>query len=1296
MQRLLPALTETKCLVALFLLCASVLRCESGAMAQETVASGKTIKALLVTGGCCHDYDRQKLILPRGISARAQVEWTVIHQGGTTTTAEIPLYQDPHWADGFDVIVHNECFSDAKDPAWLARILAPHRQGKPAVLIHCAMHCYRVPNDEWFEFCGLQSPNHGPHYAYTVQNIAPQHPIMRGFGESWQVPKGELYNSQRLFPTARALARAARQEDGQPQVCVWTNDYRGTRVFATTIGHYNETMAEPTYLDMVTRGLLWAVHGEAAPEIRQPTTAEHQAMRTLLTQTSPGVASPAGTCCNQGNLAFQVAATASSEETGKQNFAKHAVDGDLKTRWCAADSSSGQWLQLDLGKVQPISAVRLHWEQPNNAYRYQIEGSVDREQWLKLVDAAKNRKNERIASHSFDAQDVRYVRVTFLGSKSGSWGSLWEVEVAEKELPALPEGVQDTGTGQASVADVTAPAEFDVRIFAAPPEVNYPVCLTAAPTGEVFVGIDEQGSLGKETGRGRIVRCIDQDGDGVADRFNTFAKIDHPRGLIFDQNRLWVLHPPSLSLLVDQDGDGQADQQQTLISGISTAQVNQRGADHTTNGIRMGIDGWIYIAVGDFGFVDARGTDGRTLSRRGGGIVRVRPDGTDMEVFAWGLRNILDVCIDPYLNMFTRDNTNDGGGWNVRVTHILQGADYGYPSKYLNFADEIMPPLADYGGGSGCGAMFVHEPRWPASYSSAAYTCDWGTSRVMRHLSQPVGATFRPNQEVFLSLPRPTDIDIDGSGRMYVSSWKNGSFNFSDPNVGFVARVVPRDFLPKPFPQLRDLSLTELLSWFSSGNAVHTLHTQQECLRRAALGSAERAEISTALWQLVGDQQLTSAGRIAALFTIKQIEGAGANPTLMALAERDVDLREFALRALTDRLGQTDNITAAWLVRFLQDPAPRVRAQTLIGLSRLAQAGRIQDAASVANAILPLSVVRSADGQTRIKVPAHDEADPERVLPHLAVRALRDTHATAVLLSALDSPYASGASWTLREMHDPQVVDTLVARLAMASDFQQKLPLIDLLARLYHREGEYSRGDWWGTRPDTAGPHYDRTTWEGSPRIAEVLTSQLASVRDDSAATEQLQQVFSRYRLPLAQTKTNMQTKEPQAAVVAKQADPNNPNQIGNLSYADVLPRAATAEGKPRRGQRVFESVGCNACHTSAAGQTPKGPHLVDIGKRYKRVELIESILKPSEKLAQGFDSWSILTSDGKVVVGFVALESAETLQLRQANGLVVEIPKDEIESRKKLEQSMMPTGLVDSLTPEQLADLVAYLESLH
>lgn len=232
-------------------------------IAAEPAAPGggrSTIKALIVTGGCCHDYEKQKKILADGISARAPVTFTVVQQGGTATSSRIPLYENEKWAEGYDVVIHNECFSDIPDPAWTARILKPHREGLPAVVVHCAMHCYRDKTDEWFKFLGVTSHRHGAHYAFEVKNVAAQHPIMQGFPEKWQTPKGELYQIVKLWDTATALGRATSRETKNDEPCIWTNQYNGhTRVFGTTVGHYNEEMEDPVFLNYVTRGLLWSV-----------------------------------------------------------------------------------------------------------------------------------------------------------------------------------------------------------------------------------------------------------------------------------------------------------------------------------------------------------------------------------------------------------------------------------------------------------------------------------------------------------------------------------------------------------------------------------------------------------------------------------------------------------------------------------------------------------------------------------------------------------------------------------------------------------------------------------------------------------------------------------------------------------------------------------------------------------------------------------------------------------------------------------------------------------------------------
>ena len=80
---------------------------------------------------------------------------------------------------------------------------------------------------------------------------------------------------------------------------------------------------------------------------------------------------------------------------------------------------------------------------------------------------------------------------------------------------------------------VKAPDGFDVSLFAVPPKVSYPVALAAAPTGELFVAVDEQGSIGRTPGGGKVLRCVDKDGDGKVDEVTVFAKMDHPRGLIY-------------------------------------------------------------------------------------------------------------------------------------------------------------------------------------------------------------------------------------------------------------------------------------------------------------------------------------------------------------------------------------------------------------------------------------------------------------------------------------------------------------------------------------------------------------------------------------------------------------------------------------------------------------------------------------------------------------------------------------------------------------------------------------------
>ncbi|MEO5803893.1 MAG: discoidin domain-containing protein, partial [Verrucomicrobiota bacterium] len=549
-----------------------------------TQAAVKPIRALLVTGGCCHDYAHQKNILTEGISARANVVWTVVHEGDGTTDHKVSIYDDPDWAKNFDVVVHDECFADVKDAAFVRGILKPHRNGLPAVNLHCAMHCYRVDFDhfkEWFEFTGLDTRSHGAQLPIALSAATKNHPILNGF-TNWATVPEELYNNLEIWKTVTPLIYG--QQGNDTNLVAWINNYRGTRVFSTTLGHNNATVADSRYLDLVTRGLLWSVN-KLNKDYLKPAAVKSTTKKTMRVPI---------------NLALKKTTAASASQEG--HAPEMAVDDSTETRWCAPDGGNNYWWQVDLGKPEEIVGVRITWENPSAAYQYQIGGSADGQTWKNLADV-KTAPRPQIDEQNFSAKDIRFVRITVTQAPTNAWASFFEVEVlGTKKITKIVD------VSESRLAGVQSPAGFKQTIFAAPPDISYPTCLEATPWGDVFVGVDQNGSLDRDKDRGWVVRCRDKNGDGEADNFTTFAKMDSPRGIVFDHNTLYVMHPPFLSAFTDDNGDGVADRSEVLVRGLGN-DLNFRGADHTCNGVRLGIDGWLYIALGDYGALNAVAKD---------------------------------------------------------------------------------------------------------------------------------------------------------------------------------------------------------------------------------------------------------------------------------------------------------------------------------------------------------------------------------------------------------------------------------------------------------------------------------------------------------------------------------------------------------------------------------------------------------------------------------------------------------------------------------------------------------------
>ena len=835
------------------------------------------------------------------------------------------------------------------------------------------------------------------------------------------------------------------------------------------------------------------------------------------------------------------------------------------------------------------------------------------------------------------------------------------------------------------------PGEISLSNFTSSDVTPSPACLAVSASGEVFVGIDKIGSLGKKPNLGYILKLTDENHDGKVDKSSTFAMVDNPRGIIAVRNKVYVLHTvfsketgkaAGMDLVVFEDNnqDGVADGPSSpLIEHISSAKFLQsRGTDHSTNGIRMGIDGWIYIAVGDFGFHDATDRTGKKITMLGGGIVRVRPDGTEMEVFTHGTRNIYDVAIDPYMNIFTRDNTNDGAGWNIRFSHHIQSGEYGYPLLFKHFTEEIIPGLVDVGGGSGTGSLFMDEPTWPAKYNQVPMMADWGNSQLYIHRVTPDGASFTQKDENFIKLKQITDLDVDGSGQLYLAAWDGAGFSGS-PSKGFVVRAIPKGWTYQAFPKVALLSANELGLLLKSNSAVARLTAQQELLARFPKEALKIA------YGIASDKKLALSARSAGIFTYAQLATEKEIPNMLPWVQ-DKDVRELALKAMADRKGKSKWVPTAPYIQALKDASPRVQVAATVGLGRL---GRKEAIAALLQVKVPASFV----APPKDKEGPHATPNSAIILSHVAVRALIALDAHKEALKAINTPSASIALWTLRYSHEPATIHGLLAAYKKSTSKKLKQEILGTVARLYKKESPYFGDFWWSTKPNGHGPYYRTTDWEMSSMIKDFFLAEYAKANEVDKNI--LRDLSEKNQMDLPELGNAPMVAVKDESKVDLEAIRNKKGQIGNASIEDVMLAMVKIKGNSILGNTVFNKQGCPVCHSVKAGESLKGPYMGQIGAIMNREQIAESILKPNASISQGFVSVLISTKNKKEYMGFIASESPDRITLRDITGQITTIKTSDIASRKELENSMMPTGLTNELSYEEFASLITYLSEM-
>ena len=149
----------------------------------------------------------------------------------------------------------------------------------------------------------------------------------------------------------------------------------------------------------------------------------------------------------------------------------------------------------------------------------------------------------------------------------------------------------------------------------------------------------------------------------------------------------------------------------------------------------------------------------------------------------------------------------------------------------------------------------------------------------------------------------------------------------------------------------------------------------------------------------------------------------------------------------------------------------------------------------------------------------------------------------------------------------------------------------------------------------------------------------------------------------------------------------------------DILPEQILAlRGDVEQGRRLFfesKTVQCRNCHQIAKTGSTLGPALDRIARQYKQPELLEQILEPSKKIDPKYVTWMVETQEGRIHTGLLESRSENAVNLRDSKDKRITIPSDEIEQLLPQQKSLMPELLLRDMTPEDVANLMAFLGTL-
>jgi putative heme-binding domain-containing protein len=707
--------------------------------------------------------------------------------------------------------------------------------------------------------------------------------------------------------------------------------------------------------------------------------------------------------------------------------------------------------------------------------------------------------------------------------------------------------------------------------------------------------------------------------------------------------------------VTDSDGDDKLDKFERLID------LKGRG-EHGPHATRLGPDGKIYLVAGNFTELpvdispasphrkwaedqllprnpDGGGHDPHVMAP-GGWIVRMDKDGKNRELLCAGLRNTYDIDFNTDGELFTFDSDMEwdtGTPWYrpIRVNLAVSGGEYGWRNgtgKWPEYYPDSLGAVVNTGMGSPTGVTFGTGAKFPEKYQRAFFVADWSYGKIYAVHMTPEGAGYRGTFEKF----------IDG----------------------------------KPF------GVTDVVINPIDGNMYITIGgrgSQSGLYRVRYTGSDSTSPAKPNADQLAADAR-------ALRHKIEQFHGkqdlAAVDFVWPYLDSPDRYLRYAARIAL-----EWQDVNQ-WKERALAERSPTASINALVGLIR---AGSISDGQrpDKTMAFKPNPELEGQVLEALAQLPASSLSEEQTLeaLRALGLCFIRlgepDGQCMAQVTAALDPMYPSQSPFVNREvgrllayLQAPSVVAKSMKLLASADTQEDQLHYVLIL-----------RGVKTGWTPELRQAYFSwlnlaQQKYAGGNSFKNFILR----IRDDAVATLS----------PQEKTALEPFLKGSQSVEVVLDTKPRQ--FVRNWQMSDLAPviDQATHGRDFEKGRAAYTAVQCAKCHRFGNEGGATGPDLTGAGNRFPPADVLEAIILPSKVISDQYRPTEFITKSHTLVSGQVEAEDADTLTIR-ANPLsaeTVKLKKSDIVQRRPARLSLMPEGLIDTLSEPEILDLIAYVRS--